>query len=142
MINGNVFKFAPDWQKKGLAVVGVELPLKGDHLVFPDSYEGKPVREIHYNFCPESEREKIVTVTIPDSIILIDSFAFSNFTNLRHVNLSAESHLGTIGKYAFNECVSLRSFFAPETLTAILASAFKNCTSLESFHIGERILLL
>ena len=40
-----------------------------------------------------------------------------------------------IGKYAFAECISLRSIIIPRTVTAIGLKAFQNCTALNDLYI-------
>lgn len=143
MINGNVFEFRPDWQGKGLAVASVQLPLVGTELLIPDRHDGKPVTEIRRLFPKDNpETKKLIRVEIPDSVVRLDGWAFSNCENLEEVTLSNNSSLGTIDRYAFYQCKRLTKLNVPSTLTAIGDAAFSGCELLESFHFGERVILL
>ena len=143
MTNGNVFEFTPDWQGKSFAVKSVQLPLVGTELVIPDSYDGKPVREIKRLFPDQDpEAKKLVRVTIPDSVVRLDGWAFHNCENLVEVKLSDNSKLGFVDRYAFWKCKRLANINLPATLTGIGESAFYGCESLKSIRLGEPLILL
>ena len=75
----------------------------------------------------------IVSVTLPNSIEVINYFAFRNCKNLTSITLS--SNLTTIGHEAFQSCESLSSISLPNSLTTIDYGAFRGCTMLASIHI-------
>lgn len=142
MTHGNVFEFRPDWQNKNWAVT-VQLPLVGTELVFPDSHNGKPVSEIGWLFNDNpTEAAKLTRVVIPDTVVRLHGFAFAGCVNLAEVVIPKTSKLGTIDKYAFSECKSLKTLDLPSTIVGIGDSAFWHCTSLQSFHFNERLILM
>ena len=76
-----------------------------EHIVIPDTYQGKPVTKIRdFAF---NQRKGIKTVSIPDSVTEIGDSAFIGCSSLEGVNLGKNSKLKTIGEDAFASCVSL-----------------------------------
>jgi len=69
-------------------------------------------------------------VILPDSIISIGEFAFSNCTELTSVTIPES--VTAIGEGAFSYCTSLTSMTIPENVKTIGASAFGDCTSLKT----------
>ena len=55
-------------------------------VIIPDVYERLPVKHIGYNIFV---RSKITSIVIPDSIELIDAFAFNTCSNLTELNIPA-----------------------------------------------------
>ncbi len=74
--------------------------------------------------------EPMVTLTLPDSVALIDNGAFEGCVNLTSVKFPAA--LTTLGDRAFYGCTSLTSVELPENTYSIGKSAFSGCTSLTS----------
>ncbi|NLL55875.1 MAG: leucine-rich repeat protein [Clostridiales bacterium] len=81
--------------------------------------------------------DKITSVTIPDSVEEISSYAFYNATSLEAVNLSINSKLKTIGASAFENCLSLTSFTVPNTVVNIHQGAFRNCANLTDINFTQ-----
>lgn len=77
-----------------------------------------------------AESDSIETVSLPETIDLIDNYAFYKCNNLKKITLS--DHITTIGLYAFSSCNSLESIFSNFMPKNIYAGAFCNNTSLIS----------
>lgn len=67
---------------------------------------------------------------IPNTVLNIGAYAFSQNINLSQLTIGENSSLRTIGNYAFNGCSSLTSLFIPKYLNVIGENAFYNCGSL------------
>ena len=75
----------------------------------------------------------LVSVTLPKSVKVIDSYAFKHCESLASVTLP--EGVKVIGENAFSCCGSLVSVTLPESITTIGASAFEWCSSLASVTI-------
>ncbi len=102
-------------------------------LELPDSHEGEPVvaiGELAFKNCLH-----LVSVTIPDSVTVIDVGAFLQCESLESVVLPERlTHIGTA---AFGSCKSLKSVILPEGLTHIDSGAFSHCESLTSIDLPD-----
>lgn len=76
----------------------------------------------------------IEEIVIPDSVEIIDDYAFHNCTSLKSIDYPPMEYI-PIG--AFTGCSSLTEFVVPETVEAIGAYAFGSCTSLSSVTFNE-----
>jgi hypothetical protein len=76
------------------------------------------------------ENKDITSVTIPDSVTGIESWAFNGCGSLASVTIG--NGVTIIGYQAFKECDSLASVIIPESVTSIRQNAFQWCTSLTS----------
>lgn len=72
----------------------------------------------------------LTSVTLPNSIEIIEEFAFQGCVKLSHVSLS--DHLVTIKNNAFYGCSSLTEISIPESVTTIGTYAFYDCEKLAS----------
>lgn len=79
------------------------------------------------------------SVTIPDSVTSIESFAFVPCVALTSVIFEENSQLSSIGSNAFSNCSSLESITIPDSVTTIGDYAFSDCSSLESIIIPEKV---
>ena len=77
---------------------------------------------------------KLVSVSLPDGILLISHHAFEYCTNLALTALPNTTR--TIGYYAFHNCTSLAITALPSGLIFIQGAGFKGCTNLTSIVFG------
>ena len=101
---------------------------RDDHVVIPSTFNGRDVAVIgekaFYSLAA------IVEVTIPDTVVKIDKYAFARCTELTAINLPAG--LLEIDDYAFAECDKLASAQLGSSLKTIGEKAFWGCTALAS----------
>ena len=96
------------------------------------------VTEINYRVFRYSKmRNFIKTVTIGDSIKVIEDNTFENCSKLSSVIFGQS--VTTIGYSAFCGCISLSSISIPNTVTKIGDNAFMDCHSLKSIVIGSNV---
>ena len=96
------------------------------------------VTEINYRVFRYSKmRNFIKTVTIGDSIKVIEDNTFENCSKLSSVTFGKS--VTTIGYSAFCGCMSLSSISIPNTVTKIGDNAFMDCHSLKSIVIGSNV---
>ncbi len=79
----------------------------------------------------------VTNITLPDSLIIIDEYAFEYCDSLTSVTIP--NSVTTIGKDAFSGCNSLKSIVIPDSVVTIGVHAFSYCNSLESVTIGNGI---
>lgn len=103
-------------------------------VTIPSRYKGKPVTTIGTDAFLGLN---ITSVTIPDSVTVIRSRAFSDCRNLTNINIP--SSITFIGNYAFSNCESLTSITIPSSVTSIEESAFSRCSKLSSISIPDSI---
>ena len=72
----------------------------------------------------------ITSITIPDNVTTIGSYAFYGCINLTTATISEGSQLTAIGDYAFSHCPSLTSIYIPDSVTTIGSYAFAGCSAL------------
>ena len=75
--------------------------------------------------------------TIPNSVTVIGSIAFSGCTSLESIDIP--NSVTEIGEEAFEGCTSLESIVIPNSVTEIGGWAFYGCTSLESIDIPNSV---
>ena len=79
----------------------------------------------------------LTSVTIPDSVIPIQTMAFEGCTSLTSVTIG--DSVTSIGREAFRECSSLPSVTIPDSVTSIGYAAFCYCSSLTSVYCKATI---
>lgn len=79
----------------------------------------------------------LTQISIPNSVIKIGSYAFSECTSLKDVYLP--SNLTLIGYSAFYNCTNLLSISIPSSVKDINQYAFMNCTSLKSLFLKSSL---
>ena len=78
-------------------------PCHGRHIVIPETYGGKKVTEI----APDAfAKEPIVSITIPETVCRIGSFAFDHCTELKEIRIKSKSLF--IEASAFFGCTALK----------------------------------
>jgi hypothetical protein len=90
-----------------------------------------------------SNRGKIVSLVLPDSVTEINANGFSGYTSLKSVVMPK---VKTIHPSAFKNCLALETVFAPELETVIEATtndagAFAGCTALKALYCPSLVTL-
>ena len=78
---------------------------------------------------------KVPDCTIPNSLTKINSYTFSNCSEL--TGIINGQNLTWIDTYAFNNCTSLKEYYAPASLNRIGTYAFNGCTSLSGLDLNQ-----
>lgn len=103
-------------------------------IFIPSTYNGLPVKSIGtYAF---TSNTKLIGITIPNSVVNIDEYAFYGCSNLESVTLLGVTN---IGDYAFKNCTALESITIPESVTSIGKFAFGGCSSLKNITIPKSV---
>jgi hypothetical protein len=82
-------------------------------------------------------KDKIVSVVLPQSLTTLGDFVFYDCTSL--VSVTLPDNLKIIGDQAFAQCSSLLSITLPNTLEEIGGFAFDECPSLLSLNIPASV---
>lgn len=104
-------------------------------VVIPETIDGKTVTEIGSNSF--SNNYKLISVTIPNTVINIQNSAFYQCAFLVEINLP--ENLRSIGAGAFEGCSKLSTITLPSSLESLLNAAFKNCSALTHIRIPKSI---
>ncbi|MEG0076889.1 MAG: leucine-rich repeat protein [Erysipelotrichaceae bacterium] len=96
---------------------------------------GMPVTGIGYGAF--AHNTTITSVTIPESVIIIDKYAFNNCSNLASITFS--EGLTKINEQAFSYCKNITELNLPNSLIEIGNSAFRDNTSLVTVNFGDKI---
>lgn len=72
----------------------------------------------------------LTSVTIPATVVRIETSAFQSCKSLTNVIFAAESRLQSIADHAFNGCSGLTDITIPATITSVGNNAFQTCTGL------------
>ena len=104
--------------------------------------------------------QNLQTITIGESVKVIDNYAFKNCINIKNVQLgdnisilnegvfegcikletcSCNKKIDTIGNRAFYKCSSLKELVIPSSTTNIGNSAFAHCNKLEAIEIPDNV---
>jgi len=89
-----------------------------------------------------SDCPNLISVILPDSVIVIEQSSwgtgsFSRCTNLTSVTMG--SNITRIGHNAFSDCTSLASITIPDSVIEIGAYVFNGCTSLTNITIPNSV---
>ena len=80
---------------------------------------------------------KAGSYTVPNSVTIIDSYAFSSCKSLTSITIP--DSVTSIGSYVFSYCNSLKSISIPDSVTSIYDEAFYGCSALkEVYYSGSR----
>ena len=108
------------------------------NIVIPETINGKTVVGFdHWIVSGQSNKEKVVSVTIPKTVTSIGEYAFENMPNLKTVTINGKPT--RIGNYAFGGCKSLTTINFPNGLKQISANAFRDCTALKSVTLPSTL---
>ena len=94
-------------------------------------YSGTSNKNLYIN------NELATSITIPNGVTAIPSYAFSGCTGLTSVTIP--DSVTSIGESAFSGCTGLTSVTIPNSVTSIGEKAFYNCTGLTSVTIGNSV---
>ena len=77
-----------------------------------------------------SQAKNLTKVTIPNTIVSIESNAFEDCSNIKEFIFEDESNLDFIGDNAFKNCSKVESFTIPAKVTKLGLYAFDGCDNL------------
>ena len=80
---------------------------------------------------------EIVSITLPNTVLSIGRWAFSNCGSLQSVSLS--NQITEISEYCFYGCKNLEIIEIPDSVTFIAERAFSYCTGLNTIDLPESI---
>jgi len=102
------------------------------NIIIPAVHSGLPVTMIaHSGFYFSS----ITSITISDSVTIINSWAFAGCTELTSIIIP--NSVTSIGNDAFSRCTGLTSIIIPNSVTSIGWAAFFGCTGLTSMTVDS-----
>ena len=104
-------------------------------IVIPGSVDGIPVTAIANNAF--KDKQKITSITVPDSVTTIGDSAFSGCISLTELNLG--NGIKTIPNYMAKGCNKLESIVIPDSVTSIGSGAFWGCNSLANAVIPNSV---
>ena len=115
--NGLILKEKEDYY----IVTGVEE--FNEHIIIPSTYKGKEIKEVSSNAFSNTD---IKSVEFPDTVLIIDQYAFNNCTLL--TNITLPNGVLRIEYCAFKDCTSLKKVKIPDSAANNVNSmAFHNC---------------
>ena len=82
-----------------------------------------------------SDCDSLLSMTLPDHLESLGNYAFYGCAKLKTVNLS--QNLTKIPSYAFYQCISLKTVTLPDELEKIEDGAFEKCYKLSGVTLGE-----
>ena len=91
----------------------------------------------HARSISKSGCERLISVTIPDSVTSIGDEAFNGCESLTSVTIP--NSVTSIGYWAFSGCTSLTSVTIPDSVTSIGEWTFYDCSNLESITIPDSV---
>ena len=104
-------------------------------IVIPFIYEGLPVTQIDNNVF--RRYTALRNIVIPNTIIEIPAYTFSDCTNLENVIIG--NCVTKIGHNAFSGCSKLKNVFLGNSVKEIEYCAFDKCSSLEFINIPNTV---
>jgi len=131
------------------------------NVTIPAEINGHEVTEIGVRAF--MAKQSLTGVVIPDSVVKIDDYAFSNCASLKTVtigngvteigesafmtcggltDLQLGNNLKKIGSAAFGDCNSLDELIIPDSVERIEDNAFSSCNSLKKVMIGNGLAFL
>lgn len=119
---------------KAAVITAVNLSEGQTSITVPKTLDDFPVKEISSYLFMNSKLEEI---TLPDSIEVINSGAFSYCNKLKKIHLPDK--LSYLGDGAFASCKKLRTVNLGNKITKIGKTTFYNCTSLTHIVIPDSV---
>lgn len=84
-----------------------------------------------------SNLTNIKSISLPNTLTNIDSYAFENCSSLQDVDFNNNPDITNIGVGCFEGCSSLESIIIPDTVQYIDSSAFRYCSALTRVIISK-----
>ena len=129
-------------------------------VVIPETYEGKPIKEIADGAF--RAKKDLKSIIIPNSVISIGERVFQDCSSLENITIPASvkslgnavfyacnglmtvtfaenSQLTSLGEAVFYDCINLKSIVIPNGVTCIDIYAFRGCIGLESVTIPNSV---
>lgn len=104
-------------------------------IVIPKSYRALPVKAIGaYAF---ADCGNLHSITIPDSVTIIEGGAFTNCTGL--TSITVPNSVTKIKSDAFSGCTILENIQLSNVITEIDANTFEGCSSLSEIELPESV---
>ena len=97
-------------------------------VTIPSEIDGRPVIYLDNVF---DENETVEEIILPDTILFIDSYAFTGCANLKRIKLSANTAILP----SFDGCTSLTEIDIPESVTTITEGAYLACCPVIITHL-------
>ena len=99
-------------------------------VTFPSEYDGHPI-----TFIRNIRSESLVGAVLPDTLKVVDEYAFSDCPLLSAVSIP--EGITAIGNGAFHGCTLLNNVVLPSTCVSIGDHAFYGCSSLRTIDFGN-----
>ena len=104
-------------------------------LTSGNGYDGDQIYNDGFKYC-----NKTYSITLPENITYIGTYAFYNCLNLTSITLP--SGIEAINDYAFYSCTSLTSIAIPDRVTQIGERAFYQCSNLKDVYLPNGLLTI
>lgn len=104
-------------------------------ISIPLTFGGYPVKKIGANAF--SDCYDINSISMPDSVVVIESEAFLNCTNMTSIKFS--NSLEEIPRRTFFNCGKLKEAYIPDSVKTIGNDAFVYCGSLKVLSLGDNL---
>ena len=104
-----------------------------ESIIIPHIYDSLPVFGIKANAFKNNTSLK--SITMPNSIQEIGSYAFAGCTALESVTIPTS--VTKIAQYTFSGCTSLKTITLHSGIVELGAFAFENCTALKSISLND-----
>ena len=82
--------------------------------------------------------ENLTEISIPQSVVSIDYYAFGYCENLQKVNFAEDNRLTGIYEGAFIGCINLHSIVIPDSVVEISDFAFYGCSQITKLPVSEQ----
>lgn len=134
----------------------VGYPPHQSKLVLPQAYNGMPYTIHNDLFYFDSEIKQVIlpdwlksigqgvfaltgitSITLPDSVEVIERYAFYNCIEL--IDVQFGEHIKNIGSYAFSSCFKLDNIVLPDSFEDLADRAFEDCFNLKNIFLGNNL---
>lgn len=125
------------YSKKNTYLIVIKAAYSGD-IVIPETAKGLPVKAVGPSAF--SGLDELVSVTLPNSIVIIGNYAFDSSTNLKKVVLG--NSVKQIGHWSFRNCYQLQEVEFPKSLKTIGNYCFDKNLKFTKVTIPENVTLI